>query len=200
MGKIITVDREFGSGGREFGRLLAEKLGYTYVDNELLIELIHKESSYSKEFLMTISKGRPTPKFNFHTAASFQDMRNIQSEDVFDHQAEMMISIAKERDCVVVGRCADYVLREFNPYRIFVYGTMESKIARCRKFARPEDVDKSDRQLEKEIKWIDRKRKINYEYYTPQEWGRHFNYDLMINTSSRSVEELVDMIYRDVRE
>ena len=199
MGKIITIDREFGSGGRELGRLLAEKLGYTYVDNELLIELIHKESAYSKEFLMTISKGRPTPHFSFHTAESLQDLRNIQSEDVFDHQAEMMISIAKERDCVVVGRCADYVLREFHPFRIFVYGTMESKIARCRLHGRPEEAEKSDRQLEKEIKWIDKRRKTNYEYYTPQEWGRHFNYDLMVNTSNFPIETLAEIIYQDIR-
>ena len=110
-----------------------------------------------------------------------------QTNKVCQEQTAKIKELAEKSDCIIVGRCADYILREYNVLRIFVYSEMKEKIARCR--AKSGDAESlSDKELEKQIKTIDKNRKRYYDFYTGQEWGDKRNYDLMINTSNISIK------------
>lgn len=91
---------------------------------------------------------------------------------------------------MIIGRCADYILRDKHPYRIFVYADMESRIARCKKRS-PESENLSDKQLEKHIKAIDKDRAKFYSYFTGNKWGARENYDLCVNTTNTDIKQLV---------
>ena len=110
-----------------------------------------------------------------------------QTNKVCQEQTTIIKELAEKSDCIIVGRCADYILRDYKPLRIFVYSGMAEKIARCRQ--KSEDTkDLSDKELEKQIKNIDKNIKKYYDFYTGQEWGDKRNYDLMINTSNISIK------------
>ena len=103
--------------------------------------------------------------------------------------------MAQKSDCVIVGRCADYILRDQNPFRLFVYADMESKMRRCREKA-PKDEKLSDKELRQKIQQIDKNRSQYYAFYTDQSWGNKLNYDLCINTTHTSIKDMVATIAR----
>ena len=195
MNKIITVGREFGSGGRELGRRLSETLGIAYYDQEIIIEIV-KRTSLSKEYVQTIEEHRPVISFPIHIGRSFYpaiDPVFEQNMAVYQEQAKVIEEMAAKSDCVIVGRCADYVLREQNPFRLFVYADMESKMKRCRAKG-PEDEKLTDRELKQKIQGIDKKRAKYYEFYTGNKWGDKLNFDLCINTTQTQIKEIVPAI------
>ena len=97
--------------------------------------------------------------------------------------------MAEKSDCVIVGRCADYVLRDMDPFRIFVYADIDSKMKRCRE--RGDDAkDMSEKELKQKISSVDKKRSRYYQFYTDNNWGDRINYDLCINTSSKDIKVL----------
>jgi len=101
--------------------------------------------------------------------------------------------MAEKSDCIIIGRCADYILRDFHPLRLFVYADMNAKMARCRQ--KGEDGDRlNDHKLEKRIRSIDKNRARYYRYYTGQDWGDRTNYDLCVNTTSINVKECAEML------
>ena len=192
MGRIITIGREFGSGGRELGRRLADELGIAYYDSEILSE-IAKDTEYSKNYIEELSSGRPVPLFPIHYGTSWSPANDPHFQnaiDVFASQRKILRELAEKSDCIIIGRCADYILEEFNPFRIFVYATMESKLARCK--ARSQQGEAfNDKEMIRRIQRIDKKRRQYYEFYTGRKWGSKENYDLMINTSDRDIKKLV---------
>ena len=195
MNKIITVGREFGSGGRELGRRLSETLGIAYYDQEIISEIV-KRTSLSKEYVQTIEEHRPVISFPIHIGRSFYpaiDPVFEQNMAVYQEQAKVIEEMAAKSDCVIVGRCADYVLREQNPFRLFVYADMESKMKRCRAKG-PEDEKLTDRELKQKIQGIDKKRAKYYEFYTGNKWGDKLNFDLCINTTQTQLKEIVPAI------
>ncbi|QDW72828.1 cytidylate kinase-like family protein [Lachnospiraceae bacterium KGMB03038] len=195
MNKIITVGREFGSGGRELGRRLSETLGIAYYDQEIISEIV-KRTSLSKEYVQTIEEHRPVISFPIHIGRSFYpaiDPVFEQNMAVYQEQAKVIEEMAAKSDCVIVGRCADYVLREQNPFRLFVYADMESKMKRCRAKG-PEDEKLTDRELKQKIQGIDKKRAKYYEFYTGNKWGDKLNFDLCINTTQTQIKEIVPAI------
>ena len=99
--------------------------------------------------------------------------------------------MAAKSNCVIVGRCADYILKDINPYRIFVYSDMKSKIARCKEKNDHQDGKLTDKQLIRYIKKVDRNRRHFYEFFTGREWGNKLNYDFCINTSKMNIEDIV---------
>lgn len=103
--------------------------------------------------------------------------------------------MAEKSDCVIVGRCADYILREMNPYRIFLYAEMESKMKRCR-INEPEHENLTDKELQRKIKEVDKQRARYYDFYTGQAWGVRINYDLCINSTNRTVKEIAEVVAR----
>ena len=186
---IITIGREFGSGGRELARRLSEELGFAYYDQEILKEIAQR-TQLSESYVRAIVEKSPIPNNPMHESRSFQPAVSPvidQTNKVCQEQTAIIKELAEKSDCIIVGRCADYILREYNVLRIFVYSEMKEKIARCR--AKSGDAESlSDKELEKQIKTIDKNRKRYYDFYTGQEWGDKRNYDLMINTSNISIK------------
>lgn len=132
MNKIITISRELGSGGREIGKRLADELGIAYYDREIITE-ISKKTGMSEEYIKNISEKGVSP-YTFHFGKSFTLYSKMQSNETEILVAEQRIikEIAKKGDCVIVGRGANVILKEYNPMKIFIYADMESKINRCR--------------------------------------------------------------------
>ncbi len=201
MNQIITIGREFGSGGRELGKRLSDLLGVAYYDKEIIQE-IAKRTSLAEGYVKQIVEQKSGVYFPITIGRTLHAVGNDymlkQYTAVYTEQANVLREMAEKSDCIIVGRCADYILREHKPLRIFVYADMESKLARCRLKGEELDAEMSDKQLSREIKKIDRERSKYYHYYTGQLWGNRSNYDICINTTSVSVKEsaeaLADML------
>ena len=191
MNKIITISREFGSGGRELGRRLAEELSIAYYDQEIVTELIER-TGFAKEYVKQAEERIPLPLLPITTAHTFGIGSNIAIEQqlsIYNHESDIIKEMAEKSDCVIVGRCADYVLRDMDPFRIFVYADIDSKMKRCRE--RGDDAkDMSEKELKQKISSVDKKRSRYYQFYTDNNWGDRINYDLCINTSSKDVKVL----------
>ena len=197
MKRIITVSREFGSGGRELGRRLSELLHIAYYDKEIVTE-IAKRTSMSEEYVRQITEQKPVMSFPISIGRSFYPMTDPlldQNQAIFREQHQIIREMADKSDCVIVGRCGDYILRDLNPFRIFVYADMDAKIARCRERGK-EDPPLSDKELKQKITKMDKGHAKYYEFYTGQKWGDRLNYDVCINTSGRSIKELAAVLVR----
>lgn len=191
MNKIITIGREFGSGGREFGRRLSETLGIAYYDKEIIQE-IAKRTSLSERYVQSIVERRPAFSYPIHIGRSFYPMINQpfeQNMSIYQEQTRILREMAEKSDCVIVGRCADFILWDHKPFRFFIYADMESKLQRCRVKA-PQNENLSDKELKRKIQEIDKHRAEYYELLTGRSWGGKLNFDLCINTTYTSVKEL----------
>lgn len=195
MNKIITIGREFGSGGREVGKRLAQRLGIAYYDHEIIVELA-KKTDLATDYVRQITERRPEPFFPITVGQSFYPVVNPildLNNSIYVEQSNIITEMAKKSDCIIVGRCADYVLREMNPLRLFVYAEMDSKMARCRSRA-TEQEHLTEKELKQQIQKIDKNRSKYYQFYTGRTWGDKLNYDLCVNTSHISVKDAVDGI------
>jgi len=193
MSKIITVAREFGSGGRGFARKLAEELGYEYFDKEVLTE-IAKHTEYSEEYIHSVVDRKPHSLFPIsvgHSFSSGMDYQLQQMQSIFTAQFDAIHEMTENSNCVIVGRCADFILRDKKPYRIFVYSDIDTKVARCLKFRKEGEPDNAA-DMEKLIKKLDKNRAKYYNDYTGQIWGDKQYFDLCINTSNNDVNVLAE--------
>lgn len=192
MNKIITIGREFGSGGRELGRRLAETLGFQYYDKEIISE-IAKKTDLSEEYISQIIEQRPNrllPITIGHSINIADTYQLNQMQKIYEAQCDLLKTLAEKSNCVIVGRCADYLLKDYNPFRIFVYANIESRVNRC--FIRENKTDNYDKkQLKKKIIKIDKERSKYYEFITGNRWGFKENYDLCINTTDQNIKEIV---------
>lgn len=200
MNRIITIGREFGSGGRELGLRLSQRLGIAYYDQEIIAE-ISKRTELSEQYVRKMAEKKPMFSFPLHIGRSFHYMQNSPWDlnlSIFREQSAIIREMAEKSDCVIVGRCADDILREMNPLRIFVYGDMETKLERCRKRA-GSDEKMTDREILSNIRKIDKNRSEYYGLYTGKVWGDKQSYDLCINTSKISVERASELLAEFVR-
>ena len=191
---IITISREFGSGGRLVGRQLAEKLGYKYYDKNLLDE-ISVENGFSRE-LMEEDEKRAKNSFlyslkNAFGAAGYGPDTLSINERFFIAQFEYITRLAESGEkCVIVGRCADYVLREFkNNTDIFIYAPYEDRIKRA-----VDDYGVDPKDAENMLEEVDKARENYYKYHTGRKWGTHTNYHMSINSGYMQIDDIVDMI------
>lgn len=191
--KIITVNREFGSGGREFAKRLSELLDINYYDDEIISE-IAKDSQLDEEYVADVLDRGVFNNFplsfggTFVAGLEFNDTPNLLVK-----QNEILKKIAQRGPCVIVGRAADSVLEEYEPFRIFLYADIESKVKRCRERA-PEDENLTDKEMVKKIRDIDRRRSERYELITNNDWKDFTSYDLCINTSKGNIKKLSQSI------
>lgn len=190
MNKIVTISREFGSGGKEVGKRLADALGYSYYDSEI-ITLLAKETGMSEEYIKNISEKGAYP-YAFQFAKSFAMYSTVQNNqtELLVAQSKILKKIAEKGNAIIVGRCANTILKDYNPMNIFVYADMESKIKRCREKAK-EDENLTDKELEHKIKSIDKNRKALNDLISNAEWGSKENYNLCINTSNIEIKSMV---------
>lgn len=200
MNKVITIGREFGSGGREFGRRLAEELGIEYYDKEIVTE-IAKHTSLSEEYVQQVVECKPHPLYPITIGQSMVFMENYanqQIQSVYQAQCDILHELAEKSDCVIVGRCADYILRDCHPCRIFVHADLKSRIRRCMERS-PEEEKLTEKEMKQKILNIDKNRAKYYEYYTGGKWGDKENYDLCINTTGLDIKKVVPVIAKMFR-
>lgn len=192
MPRIITIGREFGSGGREIGKRLAEELQIAYYDNEIVNEIV-KHSNLAEDYVNQILENNIVRYFPItvsHTFSFFEYPQLDFENKVYTAQNEVIKGLAEKSDCVIVGRCADYILREKNPFRLFIYADTETKIARCIEKGEA-DEGMTEKALKQKIKKVDRSRANYYEFFTGLKWGDKKNYDLCINTTNINLKSVV---------
>lgn len=190
---VITIAREFGSGGREIGVKLAERLGIPFYDKELL-RLASEQGGLNEEFMAANEEKAPVltaASFGRRTLNSFY--QPSLSDTIFLEQSKIIRKLAEQGPCVIVGRAADYVLRDMNSIDVLISASMPYKIARKHSVA-PEKADYTDEQMEKYIKDIDKQRRRYYEHYTGRKWGMVGNYHLCLWADSVGSDGAVDCI------
>lgn len=199
MNKIITISREFGSGGREVGKRLADELGFRYYDREIIDE-IAKETGMSKEYIQNISEKGIYP-YPFQFAKSFTSYSGVQSNqtEILVAQTKVIKEIAEKGNCIIVGRGANAILKDYNTMNIFVYADMESKINRCREKAK-EDEKITDKEMEKKIIAIDKARKNYHNIISDFEWGDKRNYHLCINTTNVEIKAIIPSLAKYIED
>lgn len=176
--RIITISREFGSGGRFIGEEVAKKLGIKYYDKDIIAQ-IAEQSGFSPEYIT--EKAELSPKKGlFAYAFSGRDVTGKSIEDmVYEAQRKVILEIAEKESCVIIGRNADFILKDKdNVLNVFIHGDMPEKVARICKL-----YNVTEEEAEKMMADIDKRRMTNYRFYTDQKWGMAKNYTLSLNSS-----------------
>lgn len=187
---IITIAREYGSGGRYVGKLIAEKLGIPFYDKEF-IKKVAEETGLSYEYIEASEQKRN--KLDAFANGYYVGLNNADA--LFLKETEIMKKLAKEESCVIIGRCADFALKkEKNIVKIFIYSDMKNKIKRATKY-----YGLSKENAEKEIKKINKLRANHYKYYTGEVWNNLENYDIVINSDTFGVEKTAEMIVEMIK-
>lgn len=191
--KVITISREFGSGGRLIGKRLAEKLGVPYYDKELL-DRIAEESGFSKEMIEGAEK-KAKNSFLYSLASAIgtgeagPETLSL-NERFFLAQFETIRKIAEEGSCVIVGRCADYILRGVpQAVNVFIYAEEEDKIKRA-----VEEYGIPEKDVRKVMRDTDKARANYYAYHTGRRWGDYLNFNLCIDSGYLAIDDIVDLI------
>ncbi len=188
---VITVSREYGSGGRYVGRLIADKLGIKLYDKDFIIKLA-EETGLSEEYIENNEQKRDVLA-SLNNGYYF-GLNN--SDELFLKESELIKEVANKESCVIIGRAADFILQDReNVVKIFIYSTMKDKIKRATEIY---GYDKE--KAEKEIRRIDKLRANHYKYYTEKDWNNHSNYDICINSDVLGVEKTADLICDMIKE
>ena len=188
---IVTISREYGSGGRYVGKLIADKLGIKLYDKEFIMK-VAEETGLSEEYIEENEQKRDI-------LASLNNGYYFginNADELFIKESELIKKIADKESCVIAGRCADDILKDRKDVtKVFIYSNMEDKIKRATEF-----YGLSKEKAEKEITRIDKLRANHYKYYTEREWKDPNNYDICINSDVLGVEKTADLICQMVRE
>ncbi len=192
---IITISREFGSGGRELGKRLADLLGYDYYDSEI-ISAVAKKSGMDPDYVEHAlgNGGWKNQVITFRgTLGSAAYLQSSRVELLVD-QKEVIEGIANlGKNCVIVGRNADVILQKYHPFNLFVCASKEAKLKRCRERA-PEGENLTDKDLLRKMKQIDKMRAQTREIISGSEWGRRDAYHITVNTTDLDIKELVPAV------
>ena len=185
---IITIGRQHGSSGREIARLLAEKLNYKCYDKEIVDEAAN-HFDFSRDLIDAFDEKRMSA-FILHAGGYGLNENFRLNMQVVSAQFEAMRNIAEKGDCIFVGRCADYILRDHDDLvSVFILGDMDERL-KC--LERRQGLDEAEAR--KKIKEVDKDRSSFYRYYSDQTWGDAQNYDMCINSSKLGVEGTVQVI------
>ena len=187
--RIITISREFGSGGRFIGEEVAKKLGIAYYDKDIIGQ-IAEESGFSPEYIQEKSELSPK-KGLFAYAFTGRDRTGKSVEDmVYEAQRKVILEIAEKESCVIIGRNADFILKDrTDVLNVFIHGDLPEKTERiCRLY------HVSEAEAQKMMEDIDKRRRSNYNFYTDQKWGMAANYTLCLNSSQLGYELCEKMI------
>ena len=190
---VITISREFGSGGRTIAKAVAERLGYNFYD-KALVERIANESGYSKDFVERRGEdATSTSSFLFNLSRSgsggYDGISGI-SDKLYVIQHNIIKRLPEEGPCVIVGRGSDYILKDYeNALHVFIFADMQFKAARIVDLYGERD-DVPEKRLEEK----DKKRKVYYKNYTGRIWGMSSNYDICLNSGKLGIENCIDII------
>ena len=193
---IITISRQYGSGGRYVGKMLSEKLGIPFYDNEI-ITMSAKKSGYSEALFEKAEQF--TNGSLLYSLTMFGQPAGIGglplSEKVYIIQSDVIKHLADQGPCIIIGRCANYVLKEHtDTINFFLYSDIEHRIKRAVNYYGLEEKNARDLILKK-----DKKRAAYYNYYTGERWGELSNYHLSLDTDSIGIENCVDLLESYIR-
>jgi len=189
--RIITISREFGSGGRELGKRLAEELGIPCYDQQI-IEMIAEKRHLDKNYVSHVSEKdvRMMYPSTIGKHFSFPRFTGNQVVEILADQKKIIEELASQGDCVFVGRCADIVLKSYDPLNIFVYADLESKVERC--MARSSEAEHlTAKELLRKMKFIDKDRAGYRAMFTTNRWGQKEHYHLCVNTGGKEIKALI---------
>ena len=199
---VVTVGRQFGSGGREIGKLIAKGLGIAYYDKELLTEAA-KSSGVNADFFEAADER--TPSFfsslwsfstGYSSGAYFTGDTPLSNDSIYKAQSNVMMELADRGPCVIVGRTADYILRNYcNVVSVFIHASMEARIARI--IARGDCDNRKDAEAMAEKK--NKLRAEYYNFYTDKKWGDAQSYDLCIDSSLFGAQETAQTIIEFIK-
>ena len=187
--RIITISREFGSGGRFIGEEVAKKLGIAYYDKNIINEIAEK-SGLSPEYVQESAELSPK-KGLFAYAFAGRDITGKSVEDmVYEAQRKVILDLAEKEPCVIIGRNADYILKgRDDVLNVYIHGDIPEKIQRICKLYNTSEAD-----AVKMINDIDKRRMTNYNFYTDQKWGKAANYTLCLNSSQLGYDKCESVI------
>ena len=204
MSRVITIGRQFGSGGKDVGKLIAESLGIPFYDKEL-VELAAKKSNISYEAVKEIDE-RATNSLLYSIVTGSFGVKGLNAplfyempmnDKFFIAQSEVIKELAQQGDCVIVGRCADYVLsseEDVDVVSVFLYSPMDFRTLRV-----AESMNLTTNRAKDYIQKTDKQRRTYYDYYTSHEWGKMQNYDICINTQKTGIEKAAEMVVNYLR-
>ena len=189
--RIITISREFGSGGRELGKRLADALGVPCYDHQI-IELVAQKENLDKTYVANISEKEIRAFYPSTIARGFSrpNYAQIQTMQIMASEQEIIKRLASEGECVFIGRAADVILAEHKPFRVFVCADESSKLARC--LARAEaDENLGEKEILRKCREIDKRRSSYRRMFTDKKWGEASGYDLSVNTTNKEIKLLI---------
>ena len=188
--RMITINRMYGSGGRAIGKALAEELEIGFYDKEL-IEIAARDKNIPFGDLADVDEKRPGA-WSFpvnHEIQISQDYRAIPMNDVlFELQRDIILSLSDKEDCVIVGRCANHILQD-RTLSVFIYAPFETRVKNVM-----ERLDREEKSARKLVKRMDKERRSYYEFFTDEKWLDMGQYDLCIDSSKFTTEEIVKIL------
>lgn len=189
--KIITVSRQFGSGGRSIAKAVAKKLGYDYYDSELVLK-VAEETGFDPSYIAEAGEYAPGKSMFSYAFSSSHGAGNATSASdyLWAAQSRIIMDLAQKGNCVIVGRCADYILRNREDcLNVFIHASKEYKAKRI-----VELYGMTDKSPEKRLDEKDTKRKVNYKYFTGKEWGVTENYHISLDSGVIGHDKCVEII------
>lgn len=205
MAKVITIGRQFGSAGHDIGKLIAKELGFKFYDKEL-VEMAAKKENISADTINEADE-KATSSLLYSLSSGSLSFRGVSgllyyemplNDKLFIVQSNIIKTVAKNGDCVIVGRCADYVLENeegIDLYNVFVHAPLEFRTARVM-----EALGLSEKQAREKVIKIDKQRKTYYNYYSNRDWGKLSNYDIVVNTYKLGIENSAKFIAQCIKE
>lgn len=185
--KVITISREFGSGGRTIGKKVAEKLGIPCYDSEL-IQKIALESGFNENYIKDV--GEYAPSGFFASVLPNRTFGPTNEDYLWEIQYKVITELAEKGACVIVGRCADYILRDkIDCLKVFIHADMDFRAERIVKEYGERDVSPEQRLKDK-----DKRRAAYYRFYTNMKWGYAQNYHIALNSGKLGIDKCVDII------
>ena len=189
MNRVITISREFGSGGRTIGKKVAEKLGIPCYDAEI-IRRIAEENGYSEEYVK--EQGEYTPGGWLSTLLADRSMGPTNQDKIWNVQSRVVTELAEQSPCVIVGRCADYILRgKADCLTVFIHASMEKRAERIVK-----EYGEREETPEQRLKDKDKRRASYYRFYTDMKWGYAQNYHISLDSGELGLDKCVEIIAR----
>ncbi len=188
--RIITISREFGSGGRTIGKEVAKRLGIPCYDHEILDKLA-EESEFSKDYIADKGEYVNSSRWLGNVLTTGKNAHSHSNQDyLWALQNKLINELAAKGPCVIVGRCADYILRDsFDCLHVFIHASMEKRAERI-----VEMYGERRESPQKRLKDKDKKRKAYYKYYTETEWGVAKNYHIALDSGMLGIEKCADII------
>lgn len=191
MNKVITISREFGSGGREIGFCLAEKLGIPFYDKEL-ISMAAEDSNIAEAAFQAndeVIGQKERVNSEYVSVNPFSPIYEVPASDqIFMAQSQIIKKLAQKGPCVIIGRCSDMILED--AFHVFICSTMKNRVDYILKM----QPNENPKKLESCIRLFDQKRRDYYQYYTGNEWGNPRNYHLSLNSARVGIEQCVEII------